>query len=130
MQAVFLKREKCEKNRKIKYKRVFPVQRNEEEIFYSGMEDISSEENDIYIAQYLRTKEAQLLSIGFLVRSDKKVSFRAQEETFYIQYKTEDPQYRYYIMNNFNLTVPGDKEIFYETEGKEHIIRIHVVPTM
>ena len=130
MQAVFLKREKCEKNRKIKYKRVFPVQRNEEEIFYSGMEDISSEENDIYIAQYLRTKEAQLLSIGFLVRSDKKVSFRAQEETFYIQYKTEDPQYRYYIMNNFNLTVPGDKEIFYETEGKEHIIRIHVVPTI
>ena len=118
MQAVFLKREKCEKNRKIKCKRVFPVQRNEEEIFYSGMEDISSEENDIYIAQYLRTKEVQLLSIGFLVRSDKKVSFRAQEETFYIQYKTEDPQYRYYIMNNFNLTVPGDKEIFYETEGK------------
>ncbi len=130
MQAVFLKREESGKNQKIKYKRVSPAQKNEEETFYSGMEDISREENDIYIAQYLGTKEARFLKIGFLVRSDKKISFWTHEDTFYIQQETEEPQYKCYILNHFNLAIPGDKEIFYETEGKEHVIRIHVVPTI
>lgn len=125
MQAVFLDEEALEN--KI-CKRVYPEKGSKENPFYSGLEDISKEVNDIWIMEYLKSSDKDI-KLGFEVEKERNIEFISCNKAEEIN-KEECEKHNYYIPNSFCTRVAGDLEYIYKLDKKEHRIRVHIVPAI